>query len=261
MDSHSFRSILIRVGLQTLVCVVASLAATIAVLMWRTGGDFSALLPVARVWTTALMISVACPALLAPLIAWPAARRLHEVQRVHDALAKAALVDSLSGLLNRRGFDEAAKVAFAEGGRETDCDVAIMCDIDHFKAINDRYGHDFGDLALVHVARTLDAVLERLGAIVGRQGGEEFAVLLPECRVEEAEALAEEMRTACEETPIRRDGVEAWLTLSFGVAVAAADHRDLRTLLARADAALYQAKREGRNRVVWADQGRRGTAA
>jgi len=261
MDSHTLRSILIRVGLQTLICIAASVAATTAVLMWRAGGDFAAVPPVEPLWTTALMISAASPALLAPLIAWPAARRLHEVERVHDELAKAALVDSLTGVLNRRGFDEAAKAAFADGRRETGCDVAIMCDIDHFKSINDRYGHDFGDLALVHVAGLLDAVLQGRRAVVGRFGGEEFAVLLPNGRVEEAQKLAEAMRAACEESPIRRDGVEAWLTLSFGVAAADADQRDLRPLMVRADAALYQAKREGRNRVVWAADRRRDTAA
>jgi len=260
MDSHTLRSTLIRVGLQTLICIAASMAATTAVLMWRAEGDFAAALTVEQFWTMALAISAACPALLAPLLAWPAARRLHEVQRVRDELARAAHVDSLTGLLNRRGFDEAAKAAFAEGGRETGCDVAIMCDIDHFKAINDRYGHDFGDLALVHVAGVLDAVLENRRAIIGRLGGEEFAVLLPDGLVEEAQRLAEAMRSACEQSPIRRDGVEAWLTLSFGVA-AAADRRELRPLMVRADAALYQAKREGRNRVVWAAGWRRSAAA
>ena len=252
MDSHTLRSILIRVGLQTLICIAASVAATTAVLMWRAGGDFAAVPPVEPLWTTALMISAASPALLAPLIAWPAARRLHEVERVHDELAKAALVDSLTGVLNRRGFDEAAKAAFADGRRETGCDVAIMCDIDHFKSINDRYGHDFGDLALVHVAGLLDAVLQGRRAVVGRFGGEEFVAVFSSSGFDSASAIGDRIRGAvlALAKPHAESAKSPFVTLSVGVATLNPDWpEDAQSLLRRADAALYRAKRNGRDRT------------
>ena len=135
-----------------------------------------------------------------------------------------------------------------------------MCDIDHFKSINDRYGHDFGDVALVRIAAIIYAVLG-CGAIIGRQGGEEFAILFPDCDSSRGQASPRRCGRPARRLAVRLRRRRSPLTLSFGVAAAERRSRDFRLLLSRADAALYQAKRDGRNRVVWATERRRFTAA
>jgi diguanylate cyclase len=125
-----------------------------------------------------------------------------------------------------------------------------MCDIDMFKAVNDQYGHEFGDLALQGVAEVLRASIGVRTAVLARQGGEEFAILLPGVDFAEGVEIAEILRAACAENRFEGKGVETRITLSIGVASQAPWGADPRTLLSRADAALYQAKRDGRNRVV-----------
>jgi len=173
-----------------------------------------------------------------------AAERLGAMQR---ELVRLASVDPLTGLHNRRVFFELAEEArarCAEHGALT----AIMLDIDHFKRINDLYGHDVGDQAIAAVARA--AATE--GAVAGRLGGEEFAVLLEGHSLSEGAHLAEQMRGRM--AALRFDTANGTMTLtcSFGVSERKPDE-SIDDLLKRADVALYAAKTSGRNRVVTAD--------
>ncbi|MGC2778013.1 MAG: GGDEF domain-containing protein [Bradyrhizobium sp.] len=167
-------------------------------------------------------------------------------ERIVSAHKRAATTDPLTGLLNRRGFADACAQLIEREAREQRPVSAMIFDIDHFKSINDRFGHAEGDEVLKLFANVAVNHL-RLTDLSGRIGGEEFAALLP-CSIEEAMVAAERVRGAfaasgvvCEDKPVDT-------TVSIGVAGGPAG-TDLDVLLAAADTALYKAKRSGRNRV------------
>lgn len=154
-----------------------------------------------------------------------------------------AETDDLTGLPNRRAMNGVMSRGVAERA------ALILFDIDHFKAINDTHGHPAGDAALKHLARLLRDAL-RGADDAARMGGEEFAVWLPGAGPETALEVAERLRAQVEKSPFRWQGQEIALTVSCGVAAYPVPIRHPDNLMATADAALYQAKRAGRNRVV-----------
>jgi diguanylate cyclase (GGDEF)-like protein len=160
-----------------------------------------------------------------------------------------ATTDSLTGAMSRRAFKEQGARAAALALRHHQDLSAIAFDLDHFKAINDRYGHAAGDEVL---ARTVRAVTEELrdSDLVGRLGGEEFAVLLPQTARDGAMLTAERLRSTVESLVLTAGSDRLRVTASFGVASFNRTTRDLETLLGQADAALYRAKAAGRNQVV-----------
>ena len=163
----------------------------------------------------------------------------------------AASVDPLSGMLNRRGFSEACMRVIereAVAGRPV---TVMIFDIDHFKSINDRFGHPAGDEILKLFATVVISNL-RISDLSGRIGGEEFAALLP-CALEEGVIVAERVREAFEASGIVCEQGPVDTTVSIGVAGGPAG-TELEVLLASADTALYQAKRSGRNRVEAAEE-------
>jgi diguanylate cyclase (GGDEF)-like protein len=163
----------------------------------------------------------------------------------------AASVDPLSGMLNRRGFSEAsARVIEREAAAERPVTVLIF-DIDHFKSINDRFGHPAGDEILKLFSTVVVSNL-RISDLSGRIGGEEFAALLA-CPLEEGVIVAERVREAFEASGITCEAGPVDTTVSIGVAGGPAG-TELEVLLAAADTALYQAKRSGRNRVEAAEE-------
>ena len=153
-----------------------------------------------------------------------------------------ATTDSLTGLLNRRSFEHRVATLRRE---ESDVTIA-MADLDHFKLLNDTYGHGTGDRALRLFAQVLGESL-RTEDVVCRHGGEEFAIAVPGCTIEKAREIFDAARTRLE-AAIAVAGLPKF-TVSFGV-VGSDPHDDLPTLISRADAALFQAKRKGRDRVV-----------
>ena len=158
----------------------------------------------------------------------------------------AASVDPLTGLLNRRGFGEATSRMIereAKAGRPV---TVMIFDIDHFKSVNDRFGHAAGDDVLKVFAHVVASTL-RITDLVGRVGGEEFAALLP-CSMDESLTAAERVREAFQASGVAIDDVPLETTVSIGVAGGPAS-TELEVLMASADTALYQAKRGGRNRV------------
>jgi diguanylate cyclase (GGDEF)-like protein len=163
-----------------------------------------------------------------------------------------ALHDGLTGLLNRRALHEHAEAELSRAARSATPFSLILLDVDHFKSINDQYGHAAGDAALRLVANTLTQQVRAYDA-VGRWGGEEFLILLPNTALAEARAAAERIREAIEAARLPLvEGGGVRLTASLGVAMLA-DHQSLHELTQQADAALYRAKQAGRNQVRLAD--------
>jgi diguanylate cyclase (GGDEF)-like protein len=158
-----------------------------------------------------------------------------------------AIKDSLTGLFVRRYFFDRLKEEHRRALLNQKSLSFLMCDLDHFKECNDHFGHQGGDLMLVQFAEILRQCLK--GSLLARYGGEEFAILLPETTKTEAVKIAEQIRKAVEKTEfhIRREQVK--MTVSIGVANLPDDTLDAENLVQKADRALYQAKREGRNRV------------
>jgi diguanylate cyclase (GGDEF)-like protein len=171
--------------------------------------------------------------------------------RAVSAHKTAASMDPLTGLFNRRGFSEATSRVIereAQAGRPV---TVMIFDIDHFKSINDRFGHPAGD-EILKLFSTIVANNLRITDLSGRVGGEEFAALLP-CSLEEGVLVAERVREAFEASDIIVDEGRVDTTVSIGVAGGPAG-TELEVLLAAADTALYQAKRGGRNRVEVAEE-------
>jgi diguanylate cyclase (GGDEF)-like protein len=169
-----------------------------------------------------------------------------KTSRLIRLLEEEALIDSLTGLGNRRMFEErfAAEVGLRiRSGNPLAC---IMIDVDDFKPINDRYGHSFGDQVLRKIGETLSDMC-RIEDVACRYGGEEFAVLLPRTSAHQAAVLAERMRGSIAHILVSRAGESIMVTCSFGVADAAGSFG--RLMLERADKALHQSKTLGRNRV------------
>lgn len=163
-----------------------------------------------------------------------------------------ARVDSLTGVRNRLALTETATQMLSQAGRSERPLGVLMIDADHFKSVNDRFGHAGGDKVLLALVGSIRATL-RAGNAIGRVGGEEFVVLAPDTGLEQVLVLAERIRRTVESTPLLVDGHLLQLTVSIGAAVAKPGEHDVTGLLRRADAALYAAKRAGRNRVMAAD--------
>lgn len=175
------------------------------------------------------------------------ADRTHELERANTRLAEMAVIDPLTGTQNRRALEQALAREWARCGDHNLPLAALMIDVDHFKRFNDHHGHLEGDRVLIDVAALLRTDLNMPVEILARYGGEEFTVLLPGATPDVAVRRAELLREAVERG---RVGV----TVSIGVAVVWPGRDDAPTsLLRRADQALYEAKRLGRNRVVSAD--------
>jgi diguanylate cyclase (GGDEF)-like protein len=160
--------------------------------------------------------------------------------------------DALTGVLNRRGFDEALSQEAERLRRYGQPFALLSIDIDHFKAINDRWGHAVGDEVLVSVARTLASGLRDVDRI-GRVGGEEFSVLLPHSGAAAASAVADRLLSAVREKCTGSQAQPWHATVSVGVAVAEDANETQHLLLQRLDRALYSAKETGRDRVVLAE--------
>jgi diguanylate cyclase (GGDEF)-like protein len=168
----------------------------------------------------------------------------HRIDRALEAdqHKRAASIDPLTGLFNRRGFDEAFTLITATEG------ALVYCDLDRFKNLNDTLGHPAGDAALVHFARIIREQI-RNGDVAGRIGGEEFGIWLPRAELNLGARIAERIRAKLENTSWDWQNRTWPLSASFGVAACPETSRSLDNLPAQADSALYQAKRNGRNRV------------
>ena len=167
---------------------------------------------------------------------------------VGDRAKRQAKTDPLTGLANRRGFDEVMRqIAVREG-------ALIYADYDGLKQLNDTLGHDAGDAAIIHLGRVIREQI-RAGDTAARIGGEEFAVWLPRASLDLGMRIAERIRIKLGTTPWDWNGRHWPLSASFGVAACPETNRSIENLPAQADAALYVAKNSGRNRVEGAGRG------
>jgi diguanylate cyclase (GGDEF)-like protein len=179
---------------------------------------------------------------------------IKRIQDYHQILLREALEDHLTGLYNRRAFLKRAAGELSKARRDKNPVAVILTDLDHFKKVNDTYGHNVGDLVLKRFSALAQKSF-RPGDIVGRIGGEEFAILLPNIKLEQGQQIIERFRALVSDTPCHyKDdkGEEKSLNFSasFGMVVVAGGSWTIDQLLAAADERLYAAKHAGRNRVV-----------
>lgn len=186
-------------------------------------------------------------------IAIKQAELYYTVEEANKKLKELTIIDSLTGIANRRKFDEYLESEWLRLAREKAPLSLILCDIDHFKLYNDTYGHQAGDRCLQKVARAIQKSVKRPADLTARYGGEEIAVVLPNTTPEGAETLA---RNICRQVqslhiPHINSPVDLYVTLSLGVAgcIPSPTSCSVRSLIQKADSNLYQAKERGRNRV------------
>lgn len=181
------------------------------------------------------------------------AERTAELSEMNRKLQQLSEIDGLTGIANRRKLDIELDKEWRRAIREKRPLALLMIDIDHFKEYNDQYGHPAGDRCLQLVAEVLTSLIHRSGELVARYGGEEFVVILPGHTIQTARAIAEKIRYAIQSKQMPHLGNPSLpvVTVSIGVASTVPDQdKEPSTLLNQADACLYQAKHEGRNRVV-----------
>ncbi|WP_405046780.1 sensor domain-containing diguanylate cyclase [Pseudomonas sp. 3296] len=203
---------------------------------------------------TAIVISGATGVLCIGLLwlTWMLCRELRLRHHAEQELALLAATDALTGVANRRTLDQTLRHEWFRAQRSGKPLSVLMVDADHFKAFNDRHGHQGGDDALRAVARVICANVRRPGDLVARYGGEEFSVILAETDNAGARQIAEKIRVAVEQMPLVA-GAETPITVSIGISTWTTEKEiSLEQLLFMADKALYQAKEGGRNRVVTA---------
>jgi diguanylate cyclase (GGDEF)-like protein/PAS domain S-box-containing protein len=176
-------------------------------------------------------------------------RDVSDKREAIDLRRKSVFCDHLTGVANRRAFFEAAELELNRNRRTPRPTALILFDADHFKLINDRYGHPAGDCVLRQLGAALSSTFRQVD-VVARVGGEEFAVLLPSSTLAGATAVAERLRQLVESQPAECEGETISYTVSAGIAaIEAGESIDLDTFIKRADRALYAAKANGRNRV------------
>jgi len=178
-----------------------------------------------------------------------------ELAQSHEQINRLATIDTLTGIANRRAYQRGFEAMLERADRRGGSLYLVLCDIDHFKRINDRFGHPFGDEVLRRVARLFERVI-RSNDLAARTGGEEFAILLEDSDEQGAWKVAERLREMVEQLKLRFRGEIVPVAISLGIAAFPRDADSLEKLVSCADQALYRAKDEGRNRTVrWQDQG------
>lgn len=199
-------------------------------------------------WIT-LAFAAVVPLLVAPPIAWILVGLLLNSFRVEQEMRQLASFDSLTGLPSRHAFFESANSHVSLANRNQSIFAVLLIDLDHFKAINDNYGHPAGDAILKLFADVLNSVARR-SDIIGRMGGEEFAMVLPSTTTDRALEFSERLHAAIGQAVLKYGNSMIGYTVSIGIACSTNGQvNNLDILLTRADLALYQAKRGGRNQT------------
>ena len=203
-----------------------------------------------ELWQFMLAVSAAPAILIGLIIAARMRQTLTVLKITHEELVSLAMIDGLTGLLNRPGFDAVAAEAFEKTRRLGQPVSALVCDIDAFRRLNDRYGYDAGDRALRNLTEVLEEVIGRRSVILGRRGGDEFVILLPGIDLKEAVSISEDVCEACEARALVQQEPAAKFTISVGVGTGLSGPSELEGLLRQTEAALYRAKSAGGNRVA-----------
>lgn len=241
------RQLLKRHGLVTAVALI-TLGSVMASALITAGIVYGVLAD--TMGRNAWLVTLATPLVISPVASWAMLRLVLQLDRAQEELRELSLRDPLTGCYNRRHFMHVLRHEIDRGRRyDTPCSVAVL-DIDNFKQINDRLGHQAGDEVLLGVARGCQSVV-RATDVFARIGGEEFAVLLPQTGADEAYALVERLRQHVQALTFDALPTLGRVTLSGGV-VCAVSAQQVDAVMHAADHAMYRAKREGKNRVVMA---------
>lgn len=231
------------------VCAVTLLSVTLSetcvFLLLAMGGDE------AFHFENALFFAALVPVLVAVPITWAVSQMSLALERTQVELRVLADTDPLTRLPNRRSFFQAAAIALADANETQTTSALLVIDADHFKELNDSYGHSAGDIALVGIADILRESFRRTD-LTCRVGGEEFAVLLPDMDRHQARVIAERVVDKVASSPLTHANAIIEYSISCGIADSSTSY-DLQTLFKAADDAMYMAKRSGRNRVALID--------
>lgn len=228
------------IALVTLISIVASVLITAGVHAFVLGAPLPG---------SALFLSILCPALIAPVMGGFTLRLVHELDAAHEQLRLITNLDPLTGVCNRRRFMERLREEMELSRRDGARYSVAFIDVDNFKAINDRHGHLSGDEVLRRLAACCAGAMRQTD-LFARIGGEEFAVLLPRTRQEDALSLLERLRARVAGLQVELPEAVLNVTVSIGLASPGAWTPEINGVLREADEALYAAKREGKNRVV-----------
>ena len=243
---HTHRDVIVSIAIQTALSVALALPTTFAITYLYFGGDLSRDVSGWATLRFGLGVTFFECVIVCPLVAYRTMSILRTVNVLRDRLHALASRDPLTGLLNRRGFDEAVPTL-----PQGEAVAVLVCDIDFFKRVNDRYGHDVGDKVLQSTGELLSNLAEaRPATLLARFGGEEFVVALAGAGLEHARLWAEMARVRLAARRAHDAQGPIAVTASFGVAATEHFDGDVAALITRADAALYRAKNDGRNRVV-----------
>lgn len=231
------------------LCVSVTLAVAWVAMRLTLGTDPDASVRVGFVVVCSLVVAGSVSAILSGSLSYQSGRLLQQLTQAQAELQRIARTDPLTGLMNRRGFDEAAAALLSEASDAKQSVVALMCHIDRFKAINDRFGHEFGDAVLAQIGEVFQAFAAKESILVARHGGEEFAALIVGRTIDAVASRAERLRRMCAAKEISHKGTSIRVTVSIGIAASQGED-DLSQVMRCADDALYAAKHRGRNRVV-----------
>ncbi|MDH3760330.1 MAG: GGDEF domain-containing protein [Gammaproteobacteria bacterium] len=198
----------------------------------------------------AIPLAAAVALVVAPPISWVLVGMMLRIYRIEEKMRNIASYDSLTGLLSRHAFFESANRSISLANRHRAAFAVLIIDLDHFKSINDRFGHPAGDAVLRLFADVVNSVARR-SDIVGRLGGEEFAMLLPSTNTSEALDFCQRLHGAIGKAVLKYQNSVIRYTVSIGLTASSIGSLDsIENLLAHADLALYQAKRDGRNQTA-----------
>jgi diguanylate cyclase (GGDEF)-like protein len=249
---NTHRDIVVHTTKRVAIAVAATIILATTMLVLEFGTELYANVPVHTVLSRGVTIGTIIATALTAILTYRSGILMLELSQTRAELLKLSRTDQLTGLLNRRGYFEAATELLTEARAANRSAVALMCDLDRFKAINDRYGHEFGDQLLIRVGATMRAFGKENNALVARHGGEEFVALMVDVTAEEAIRRANALRRLCAATTVIGErGAAASVTISVGLATST-EQADLIAMMRAADDALYLAKSRGRDRVVQA---------
>lgn len=231
------------VAIITMIAILASIAVTASAVTVLNSQGFDIRFNVAIAFATCV------PLIVAPPISWFLVSLILRIYQVEEKMRHLASYDSLTGLLTRHAFFASANKYVSLASRQETVFSVMIIDLDHFKQINDQHGHPAGDAVLKLFADVLNSVA-RSSDITGRLGGEEFGVVLPSTSASEAIEFSERLHVAINKAVLKYNDVMIKYTASIGLTSFEPDSNDnIDDLLARADLALYQAKRAGRNQT------------
>jgi len=241
--------ILADIGRFNAVAIITLVLAAVSVMVTAVALAVMERIGLTTVSWLALSLAAAVPLIAAPPIVWVLVDSLLDSLRNEQEMRQLASFDSLTGLPSRHAFFESAASHVSLANRNHSVFVVVLIDLDHFKSINDQYGHPAGDAVLKLFADVLNSVARR-SDIIGRMGGEEFAMILPSTSTPSALEFAERLHAAIGQAMLKYGESVIHYTVSIGIACSTSGRlNNLDNLLTRADLALYQAKRGGRNQT------------